>query len=180
MTNINNLKIYIVEYNSNSALIFKEAFKEYKNVTVINDDLMHFFQLHQEEIDCLVSPANSYGHMAGGFDARLSDILGWDFQEKVQQYIKEHFNGCQPVATSFMIKTHLPHLSLIHTPTMKYPSPIEDDQIISKCTTATLLCALKNNIKCIILPVFGGSCGGLSPEVTSQRMKESYIALLHK
>lgn len=167
------MKIYIVEYNSYSASIFKEAFKDIKEVTVINDDLLHFFNKYQKEIDCLVSPANSYGHMSGGFDARLSDILGWDFQLKVQDYIKKHFNGEQPVGTSFIINTHLPHLSLIHTPTMKYPSKIKDDSIIYTCTTSTLKCAKENNVKCIVLPVFGGSCGGLSPEVTSQRMKDA-------
>ena len=83
MNDLKSLKIYIVEYNSHSADVFKEAFKECLNVTVINDDLYHFFKTHQNEIDCLVSPANSFGEMSGGFDARLSDILGWDFQEKV-------------------------------------------------------------------------------------------------
>ena len=175
---IQDLKIYIVEYNQYSASFFKEAFKDYPNVTVINDDLLHFYNEHKKEVDCLVSPANSYGHMSGGFDARLSDILGWDFQLKVQAYIKEHFNGEQPVGTSFIIKTDFDNLYLIHTPTMKYPSRIKDDNIITTCTTSTLKCALENNIKCIVLPVFGGSCGGLSPEVTSKRMLEAYTKLL--
>ena len=35
--------------------------------------------------------------MDGGFDARLSDILGWDFQLKVQQYIKEQKNSIKKV-----------------------------------------------------------------------------------
>ncbi|MCQ2795233.1 MAG: macro domain-containing protein [Bacilli bacterium] len=178
MSNIKDLKIYIVEYSKYTADIFKDAFKGCKNITVINDDLKNFFINHKDEIDCLVSPANSYGHMSGGFDARLSDILGWDFQLKVQDYIKTHFNSCQPVGTSFIIKTHLPHLSLIHTPTMKYPSRILDDSIIETCMASTLTCALDNDIKCIVIPVFGGSCGGLSPEVTSKRMLNAYKKLL--
>lgn len=173
MNKLKNLKIYIVDNNQYTTQVFEDAFDNYPNIIVINDDLYHFFDEHRDEIEALVSPANSYGHMDGGFDARLSDILGWDFQLKVQQYIKEHFNSCQPVGTSFIIKTHMPHLSLIHTPTMKYPSRIRDDKIVTTCTTSTLECALANNIKCLILPVFGGACGGLSPEVTSKRMKEA-------
>lgn len=178
MTNIKDLKIYIVEYIKETADVFKNMFKPYKNVIVINDDLKHFFNNHRDEIDCLVSPANSYGHMDGGFDARLSDILGWDFQLRVQRYIKEHFNSCQPVGTSFIISTTIPGVKLIHTPTMKYPSRILDDSIIETCMHSTLKCALDNDIKCIVIPVFGGSCGGLSPEVTSERMLDAYEKLL--
>lgn len=178
MSKIQDLKIYIVEYTKSTADIFKSVFKPYKNVTIINDDLKHFFDTHQDEIDCLVSPANSYGHMSGGFDARLSDILGWDFQLNVQRYIKEHFNSCQPVGTSFIIDTTIKGVRLIHTPTMKYPSRILDDSIIETCMTSTLKCALDNNVKCIVIPVFGGSCGGLSAEVTSKRMISGYKKIL--
>ena len=180
MTNLKDLKIYIVDIGSETVDTFSETFKDYSNVTVLLDDLMDFFHEHQDEIDCLVSPANSFGHMTGGYDARLSDILGWDFQLEVQAYINKNFNGEQPVGTSFIIKTHLPHLSLIHTPTMRYPSRIHDNTVIYRCMESTLLCALKNNIKCIVIPVFGGACGGLSPDITSKRMLEAYQDLLKK
>lgn len=84
------------------------------------------------------------------------------------------------MASSFIIETDLPHLSLIHTPTMRYPSRIKDDMIVYYCMRSTLICALKNDIKCIVIPVFGGSCGGISGEVAGKRMREAYDQILGK
>lgn len=118
--------------------------------------------------------------MTGGYDAALSNILGWAFQCKVRDYIKKEYYGEQVVASSFIIKTDLPHLSLIHTPIMRYPSRIKDDMIVYYCMCSTLICVLKNDIKYIVISVFGGSCGGISGEVAGKRMREAYDQILGK
>ena len=61
-----------------------------------------------KDIDCLVSPANAFGMMTGGYDAALSNNPGCDFRNKVQWYIQDHFYGEQGVATSLLIETDLP------------------------------------------------------------------------
>ncbi len=142
--------------------------------------ILHLYGENQKEIDCLVSPANAFGRMTGGYDAVLSTILGWDFQKKVQKYIKDEFFGEQPVGTSFIIKTDLPNLSLIHTPTMRYPSIIKDDYMVYYCMRSTLLCALKNDIKTIVIPVFGGACGQVHPITAGERMRQAYDQILYK
>lgn len=180
MSEIHELKIYIVEYSKEKSQVLKDTFINYPNIEVINDDLLNFFNKHKDVIDCIVSPANAFGNMSGGFDARISDILGWDFQNKVQQYIKEHFYGEQIVNTSFIIKTHLPHLSLIHTPTMRYPSTILDPDIIYHAMRSSLICALNNNIHHIIIPAFGGQCGNLPIYTIATKMKQAYDQILTK
>ena len=45
------------------------------------------------EVECVVSPANSYGLMDGGYDLAISDWFGWEIAEKVQAYILEHYKG---------------------------------------------------------------------------------------
>ena len=97
----------------------------------------------------------------------------------LQDYIKENFYGEQGVGTSFIIKTDIPNLSLIHTPTMQYPSKILDDMIVYYCMRSTLICALKNDIKSIVIPVFGGACGCVEPEITSKRLKDAYMQILN-
>ena len=99
---LDDLKIYIVAINFEHYLIFKNIFRIYKNVEVVNSDFVSFMNKNPE-IECIVSPANSYGCMDGGYDAAISDYLGWNFQNKVQQYIKDHFYGEQLVGTSFII-----------------------------------------------------------------------------
>lgn len=180
MKELKNLKIYIVDMDNYNCRILEEQFSEINNIQIVHMDIKRFFDEHKNEIDCLVSPANAFGIMTGGYDAALSTILGWNFQERVQDYIKHNFYGEQVVGTSFIIKTDLPNLSLIHTPTMQYPSKIKDDMVVYYCMRSTLMCALANNIKCIVIPVFGGACGGLEPEVTSKRIKEAYLQILNK
>ena len=158
----------------------KEEFKGVKNVHVYNDDIRNFYERKSNEIDCLVSPANSYGFMTGGYDAALSDILGWEFQYKVQNYIKHHFFGEQPVATSFIIDTNYPGLKLIHTPTMQHPQLIEDDMVVYQCMRTTLMCALRHDVSCIVIPVFGVATGGVPAHVAAKRMFDGYLQIKNK
>lgn len=178
MKDLKELHIYIIDISISHVIALKEAFQDVNNVTIIQGDLESFYHQNKNKIDCLVSPANSFGRMAGGYDAVLSNILGWDFQLKVQKYIKDNFNGEQPVGTSFIIKTNIPNLSLIHTPTMRVPSKIKDDKVICQCMLSTLTCALNNNVNNIVIPVFGGSCGGISSEVAAKRMREGYNKII--
>ena len=36
------------------------------------------------------------------------------------------------------------------------------------------MCAIKNNINSIVIPAFGGNCGGLDFDVIAHLMKEAY------
>ena len=177
MTKIENLKIYIVSVDGHAIKMMERAFRDVENVEAYWYDIKYFYKEHKDEIDCLVSPANAFGFMTGGYDAALSDILGWNFQYKVREYIDKHFYGEQPVTSSFIIDTDIPGLKLIHTPTMQYPSLIEDENIVYYATRSTLICALKNNVKCIVLPIFGGDCGGVDASVTSELMKKAYLQI---
>ena len=180
MHKLSEMKIYIVEKDTYFASCLKEAFFGVNNVNVICSDIRNFFNIHQSEIDCLVSPANAFGRMNGGYDAALSDILGWTFQEKVQKYIKENFYGEQGVATSFIIDTDFQNLKLIHTPTMRYPDLIKDPFIVYYAMRSTLICALNNHIKTIVIPLFGGYYGGIDPEVGSKMMFNAYDQILNQ
>ncbi len=173
------MNISIVDTSGYTCRVFDDTFCDCRNVKVFHTDVKRFCYEH-DEIDCLVSPANTFGIMNGGFDAALSDILGWDFQKKVQQYIQKHFYGEQGVGTSFYIETDNPGIALIHTPTMQYPSRIKDDMIIYYCMRSTLICALEHDVNNLVVPVFGGATGGIEPETAAQRMKEGYLQIKNR
>ncbi len=82
---------------------------------------LHEFLLHNN-VECIVSPANSYGLMDGGFDLAISEEFGWELQERVQKYIVEHYKGEQPIGSSFIIDIGTNNMKLIHTPTMRIRS----------------------------------------------------------
>ena len=111
------MKIYLLDRKAVMEDCWNAYFSNEPDVTVVCDNLAHF--IDTIEVDCVVSPANSYGLMDGGFDLALSEYFGWNLQERVQEYIVKHFKGEQPVATSFIIDTWIRGIKLIHTPTMR-------------------------------------------------------------
>ena len=42
---------------------------------------------------------------------------------------------------------------------------------------STFMCALENDVNVIVIPVFGGSCGGVKAEIAAQNMKDAYMQI---
>ena len=40
------------------------------------------------------------------------------------------------------------------------------------------MCAIENNVRSILLPLFGGGCGGISPQVIGDMMSRVYKQLI--
>ena len=166
------MKIYLLDSRAVMEDCWNAYFSNEPDVTVVCDELAHF--LDTFEVDCVVSPANSYGLMDGGFDLALSEYFGWELQKLVQEYILKNFRGEQPIATSFIIDTGKEGIRLIHTPTMRIPFPVKDPMIVYQCMRTTLLTALENNIETIVIPAFCGECGDVSSKVIGRLMYEAY------
>ena len=112
---------------------------------MVNMHLEDFLNLY--EVECVVSRANSYELIDGGYDLAITECFGWELAETVQKRILEGYFGEQLVGTSITVDIPDSNMKLIHTPLMRYPSLIKDPMIVYYCTTATLMCAIKNNIK---------------------------------
>lgn len=165
------MKIYLIERNTKKFNCLKERFAD-EDVILVNKDFQMF--MAENRVQCVVSPANSFGLMDGGYDGAITDWYGDQLQERVQKYIIENFYGEQPVGTSFIIETDIDDQYLIHTPTMQTPQPIEDPRIIYHCMRSTLIVAKKNGIKSILIPMFGGETGRIKPQVVSEMMYRAY------
>ena len=68
---------------------------------------------------------------------------------------------------------------LIHTPTMRIPSIIKDRTIIYHCMRSCLMMAIKNRVKSIVIPAFGGGCGEVEPEIIARMMSRGYQQILN-
>ena len=152
-------------------------FRNEPDVSVFCESLEQF--LSHVKVDCVVSPANSYGLMDGGFDLAISEYFGWELQKHVQEYILKNFRGEQPIATSFIIDTGKDGIRLIHTPTMRIPFSVKDPMIVYQCMRTTLLTALENNIETIVIPAFCGEWGNVSPKVIGRLMYEAYKQVMN-
>ncbi len=165
------MKIYLLDFNINLTNAWNAKFKDFENVEVINDEFDHFVKSHKD-LECIVSPGNSFGIMTGGYDGAITKYFGVMLMAVVQDYIKKHYDGCQPVSTAFIVKIPNTKMHLIHCPTMAIPSVIKDPTVVYDCTKAVLKVAKENKIKSIVLPAFGGLTGGLEPEdIASQMFK---------
>ena len=168
------MKIFLIEQDLHKFTFLKEYFDS-EDVELVNDSFEHFIE--QNSVHCVVSPANSFGLMDGGYDLAITQWYGNQLQERVQDYIIKNFYGEQPVGTSFIIETNKDNQYLIHTPTMRTPQWIEDPRIIYQCMRTTLIEAKKNNIESILIPMFGGTTGGVRPQIVAKMMFLAYKQL---
>ena len=90
-------KLILIDPKEALCEAWRTSFAIYPEVEIING---RFEQV--EAYDCMVSAANSFGLMDGGVDLAITNYFGGSLQSRVQQVILEHYNGEQPVGTSFI------------------------------------------------------------------------------
>ena len=169
--------IYLLDKNQQTVDAWKLFFGDEPDVKPVCDDFGHF--MDTTEVECVVSPANSYGLMDGGYDLAISRWFGWEIAEKVQEYILEHFRGEQPVGSSIIIDSGVKGIKLIHTPTMRVPSNIKDPMIVYTCMRTCLLTAMENNIQSIVIPAFGGGRRSVPTQIVCKMMYEGYKQIMN-
>ena len=99
--------------------------------------------------DAVVSPANSFGFMDGGIDARYSDYFGWHVQDRVRKLILEYHHGELLVGSADVVETdHAGIPYLIAAPTMRVPMVLGQETVNPYLAArATLLLALRGTFK---------------------------------
>lgn len=144
---------------------------------MINESFEQFMK--NNKVQCVVSPANSFGIMDGGYDLALTKWYGKQLQKRVQKYIIGNYYGEQPVASSFIIDAGKDNQYIIHTPTMRTPEKIIDTRIIYQAMRTTLMVAKQNQIKSILIPMFGGLTGCVRPQVVAEMMYLGYCQIMN-
>ena len=170
------MDIYLLSNNTDMFFSWNEYFDDIRNVKVVCDDFCRF--MNNNEVDCVVSPANSFGLMDGGYDAAITEWFGDKLQQNVQKYIIDNYFGEQPVGTSFLIETPIQGISLIHTPTMRIPEKIIDVSVIYHCMRTCLITAKQNNVKSIVIPAFGEATGRVSSNDVAKMMWMGYAQIV--
>lgn len=169
------MKIYIIEKEFDKYKYLPLYFGDLDNVVLVNEDFKYFME--NNNVQCIVSPANSFGLMDGGYDLAITNWYGSQLQERVQEYIIKNFYGEQPVGTSFIVEAGKDDQFLIHTPTMRTPNKIRDEQVVYQCMRSTLITAMQNNISSVLIPLFGGKTGGVRPQIIAKMMRLAYDQL---
>ncbi len=185
------MQIYLLDRNPEITNAWCEYFK-YTGVNIITQDFGDFIKEHSD-MEAIVSPANSFGLMDGGYDKAIIDYYGPELMEQVQSAIIEKWCGEQPVGTSISVPirnrfyTKISHGAfeqfnpiLIHTPTMRTPEIIEDPRIIYQCMRTCLIEAINQKVESIVIPAFGGCTGNVSPQVIAKMMFLAFDQISHQ
>lgn len=165
------MKIYLLDINKDMTDHWKNEFNKYPEIEIINDTLESFLNSNPGYYG-IVSPANSFGLMDGGYDKAIIDYFGKNIEESVQNYIKSNYCGCQPVGSCFTLS--FDKCALLHTPTMRTPEKIVDSRVIFDCMLSCLNDAKRNNIDSVIIPAFGGCTGEVSTKAIAKYMSFAY------
>lgn len=172
------MKIYLIDINPQMINEWKIAFKEFPNVKIINSPFENFMNLYSD-IDGIVSPANSFGLMDGGYDKAIIDYFGQEAQNIVLKHILTHYKGYQPVGSCTAIDIGN-NQYILHTPTMRTPCKIDDPSIIFDCMISCLCKASELDLKSIVIPAFGACTGRVRKDIVAKYMAFAYNVFKNK
>lgn len=171
-------QIILLDKNMSMCKAWDEEFgRTDKKISVVNSDFGAFIE-QNEDVDGIVSPANSFGIMDGGYDAAITAVFGQGLMNKVQDRIFTEFGGIQPVGSALSVPIDDKRY-LIHVPTMMYPGPILDIRVIYQSMRSTLCAADKLNIKKIVIPAFGRLTGRVDDRIVAKMMRLGYEHSAH-
>ncbi|KAI6039749.1 macro domain-like protein [Pisolithus marmoratus] len=139
--------------------------------------------------DCIVSPANSYGIMDGGFDFYLSMAFSprkdaYALTRLVQAAIKDRYYGFAPPGSCILVPGLSPNdfscKVIAVCPTMRYPEELQWHKDIVYNTMWSLLVQLETwngkvedeekKIKKVLMTGLGTGVGKISPAVCARQM----------
>ena len=165
------MEIYLLDKNEDMIKAWQKCF-EGTGVKIVQSDFEDFMKNY--DVECVVSPGNSFGLMTGGYDLAISNFFGEKLAKNVQKYIMDEFNGEQPVGTAFLIDILRTNKKLIHCPSMRLPEPIKDVMVIYFCMRESLKVAKKNKVESIVIPAFGCGCGKVDKYVCASLMRLAF------
>lgn len=160
--------------NKSMTNAWHEYFDGMDNVEIVNDYFHNFMEQHPN-IDGIVSPANSFGFMDGGYDLAIKEYLGDDMQTSVSTMISVAYKGYQPIGTCLAVPFW--KYTILHTPTMRTPEPILDYRVIFDCMRSCLLEAQKKNLHEIVVPAFGGLTGKVPCRTIAYMMYLAFVQI---
>ena len=175
------MKIVLLDINKEMTDAWHKYF-DGEDVEIVNGDLGHYLDTHT--VAGIVSPANAFGLMDGGYDLVISnyyaETYNIDIGREVREHIMEQFYGEQPVSSAWAVDvSEAPWL--IHCPTMRTPRRIKDPEVVYHCMRNTLIEAIHwfYTDETVVIPAFGGATGGVPYDDIAHLMWKAYHQIMN-
>ena len=164
------MKLHLIDSDSEVALALQAAFSPFADVDVKCGDLLASAE------HCVVSPANGFGFMDGGFDRDLYSFFGPSIQSRVQDAISRRPEGHLPVGASLLLRTgHIRIPFLIIAPTMTLPEQVEASNAYRAMRAILRITATDRKIfSHIYCPGLATGVGAVTPSEAADQMARAY------
>lgn len=165
------MKIQLIDNSQEMCEAWEYQFKGCNDVTIFHGDLF------EKSTDCIISPANSFGFMDGGLDLLISEIMGWQIQERLQKEIREKYFGELLVGQAVLIDSNFISIPfLIAAPTMRVPMILKDSVNVYLASRAIFLLLKQNHHRISTVTISGLATGiGQVPyDICAKQMKQAY------
>jgi O-acetyl-ADP-ribose deacetylase (regulator of RNase III) len=168
---------HLRDINVEIARAWEQHFEDTDNVRVSAGDI---FDLG-EEVDAIVSPANSFGYMDGGIDLVYINRFGWELQDRLQSHIRAQHDGELPVGQATIVETADPAIPfLISAPTMRVPMNVSQTPNAYLAFRAVIRAVRLHNaessraIRSLLCPGLCTAVGRMRPTVAAKQMATAY------
>jgi O-acetyl-ADP-ribose deacetylase (regulator of RNase III) len=166
------MKLFLADRQHEVRAAWSRHFEGVVDVTVSDGEI---FELGA---DALVSPANSFGFMDGGFDHQISERLGWHLQEEVQRAIQARPLRELLIGEAIVVPTGNVKIAwLIVAPTMRVPMRIRESVNAYLAMKAILIAARAHTgslpLRSIAMPGLGSGVGKLDPNSAALQMRKA-------
>ncbi len=158
---------------------WRREFSDYPEVETTLGNIL------EQNVDAIVSPANSFGFMTGGLDLVYGDFFGHDLMGRLQEIIRKKYNGELLVGQAEIIKTgHSKIPFLISAPTMRVPTRLEQGSMNTYLATRAAFLAIqqfnteKLHIKSVAVPGMGTGIGKFPFPLAAKQMCAAYENVL--
>ena len=173
------MKFHFISLDKELPSLFQKHFGDLPNFSCSVSDIRDY-----PSVDCLVSPANSFGLMDGGIDLYLSAMVSKnknDLGGIIRKKILKEYSGEQPVGTCIIVETgNKKYPFLAHAPTMITPMVVKGTLQAYYPFKATLEAIKKHNegkdlkIKSVLTTTFCTGCGKMPLETSLKQMRYAY------
>lgn len=173
------MNVYLLDCNERMVDEWKRAFsglpkfRTWRFEVVLGD--FASFMDDNPQIDAVVSPANSFGFLDGGYDLAIRNYFGERLQRTLQNQIANYWFGELPVGVADGVYLDSTEFCpngryLIAVPTMTVPEPVLDPRVVYGCARSALVEAKRLRLGDVLLPAFGAGIGNVEPEIVADLM----------
>lgn len=166
------MKIQLIDKDPRMVYAWKAFFSDVPEVDIICTSA---FDVPTE---CIISPANSFAFLDGGFDAVITKILGPGVQTNAQKKLKEEYSGELLVGQAMLVDTCsdlVPYCIL--APTMRVPMYLGPNSVNAYLAARAIFILLKNPnlpFNSVTIPGLGTGVGKIPYENCAHQMRMAY------